>query len=208
MQDQEAEANLTVETALATTRSVRRKLDLTRPIARSELLRCIDVAVQAPVSMAGENWRFVIVTEAGPRDAIAEIYGAILEELMHARGEVMPVKHAALTENLRSMPAMIFVCALGSPRSAETAAQLAWYGSILPAAWSLMVSLRANGIGSTWTTLLANREADVRELLGMPSDAQPTVMLPCAYMKGAVLRRADRAPARSVTYLDVWGSPV
>ncbi len=208
MDEQEPGFAQSVETALATTRSVRRRLDLERPIPRAELLRCIDVAVQAPVSMAGENWRFLIVTESGPRDAIAGVYGGILEELMLARGEEMPAKHVALTENLRRMPAMIFVCALGRPRSAEAAAQLAWYGSILPAAWSLMVSLRARGIGSTWTTLLASRVDEVRALLGMPDDVQPTVMLPCAYTKGAVLRRADRASASSVTFLDAWGAPV
>lgn len=158
--------------------------------------------------MAGENWRFLVVTETGPREGIAALYGDILRELMDARGEVMPAKHVALTANLARMPAMVFVCATGEPRSGETAAQLAWYGSILPAAWSLMVALRARGIGSTWTTLLASREAEVQTLLGMPADAHPTVMLPCAYAKGAVLRRADRAPAASVTFRDAWGTPV
>ena len=196
-----------VETALATTRSVRRRLDLERDVSRTDLLECIDVAVQAPVSMAGENWRFLIVTETGPREGIAALYGEILQELMDARGEVMPAKHAALTFNLARMPAMVFVCAIGEPRW-ETAAQLAWYGSILPAAWSLMVALRGRGIGSTWTTLLASRETEVQDLLGMPRDAHPTVMLPCAYAKGAVLRRAERAPAASVTFRDFWGTPV
>ena len=207
MNDSNPPFSESVETALSTTRSVRRRLDLDRAIERDELLSCVDVAVQAPVSMAGENWRFLIVTETGPREAIAQVYGEILHDLMEARGEVMPPKHVALIANLRRMPAMVFVCAIGAPRSLETAAQLAWYGSILPAAWSLMVALRARGIGSTWTTLLANRETEVQRLLGMPANAHPTVMLPCAYMKGATLRRADRAPARSVTYLDHWGHP-
>ena len=48
---------------LKSARSVRRKLDFDRPISREDIEACIDVAVQAPTGIAGENWRFLVVTE-------------------------------------------------------------------------------------------------------------------------------------------------
>ena len=100
---------------------------------------------------------------------------------------------------------MILVCSLGLPPDADTAGQVGYFGSILPAAWSLMLALRARGIGATWTSLLAARQAEVAEVVGLPDGALLTVMLPIAYAKGANLKRAKRMDAREVTYWDQWG---
>lgn len=199
-----------VDEALATTRSVRRKLDMARPVTLSLLLNCIDVAVQAPVPApregeTGESWRFLVVQDPDQQKRIAALYAEVLEAMMSSRGEVMPAKHASLAGHLADMPALIFVCMLGQPRSTEHAGLVAWYGSVLPAAWSLMVALRARAIGATWTTLLSARVEELRTILGMPDDCFPMVMLPVAYMKGAVLRRAGRTPAVDVTFINKWG---
>ena len=84
--------------------------------------------------------------------------------------------------------------------------QLAFFASVLPAAWSLMLALRAKGLGSTWTTLLLGEEAAVAETLGIPDGVTQTVLLPVAYTKDAVLRPANRKPAHEVTYWNRWGA--
>ena len=99
---------------------------------------------------------------------------------------------------------MIFVCVAAPPPGNEVPMQVAYYGSILPAAWSLMLALRARSIGSTWTSLLSARQQQVAEVLGMPEDSMQTVMLPVGYMKGAKLRRAERSPAAEVTFFNGW----
>ena len=96
------------------------------------------------------------------------------------------------------------ISGLGGPPGDSCAEQVGFYGSILPAAWSLMLALRARGLGSTWTSLLAARQEEVREILSMPDDAVLTVMLPVAHMKGAKLRRAERLKAHQVCYQDRW----
>ena len=190
---------------LSTARSVRRKLDFARPIERQVLFDCIDVAVQAPTGLGGENWRFVVVDDADTKAAIAQIYKAVLLEIMAARDLPMKPTHQALIDRLHEIPAMVFVCVDGEPMDEGVSSQVGFYGSILPAAWSLMLALRARGIGTTWTSLLSSRQEEVRQILGMPAGTVQTVMLPVGYTKGATLRRAERLPAQQVTYFNRWG---
>jgi nitroreductase len=183
---------------------VRRNLDFDRPLERSLLLECIDVATQAPTGIGGENWRFLIVQDAKPKAALAELYSQILNNLATERDMDLKPTHKALMARLHEIPAMIFVLTDGPPPLDQVSTQVAYYGSILPAAWSLMLALRARRIGTTWTTLLSSRQEEVGEILGIPSDITQTVMMPAAHMKGARLKPAARLPADQVTYWNRW----
>ena len=197
-----------IDQVLSTARSVRRRLDFDKPIPRPVLLECINVAVQAPTGIAGENWRFLIVDSAAQKAAIAKIYSEILVNLMADRGMPMKPTHKALIDRLHEIPAMIFVCVDGQPLGETVGSHVSYYGSILPAAWSLMLALRARGLGATWTTLLSAEQDAVKRILGMPEDALQTVMLPVGYTKGAVLKRAERLPAGEVTFANSWNEPI
>jgi len=194
----------TVDRVLATARSIRRRIDFDRELAPEVLLECIDLATQAPTGAGGESWRFVIVSEPLLKAQIAHLYREVLDEFAALRGIIIKPTQRALVERLHEIPAMVLVCAASRP-PAEVAAQVAYYGSVLPAAWSLMLALRARHIGATWTTLLAARQQALADLLGMPEDALHLVMLPVGYMKNATLRKAQRLGAREVTYWDRWG---
>lgn len=192
-----------VEHVLSTARSVRKKLDYDREISREDLEACINVAVQAPTGLAGENWRFLVVTDPAKKQAIADIYCEVLVEIGKNRGVELKSTHNALMARLHEIPAMVFVLAIGESDE-STSGQVAFYGSILPAAWSLMLAMRARGIGTTWTTLLTSRAHDVAEILAIPPGVTQTVMLPAAYTKDANLRKADRLPAAKVTFWNSW----
>lgn len=191
---------------LATTRSVRRKIDFERPVEAEVIEACIDLAVQAPTGIHAENWRFVVVTEPEKKRAIAELYRQGAQTLVKARGVDLKPTQRAQADRLHEMPALILVCAEGRPAPGSAAMQVGFYGSVLPAAWSLMLALRARGIGSTWTSLLVLHEEAVADVLDIPSDVSQTVLLPVGYMKDAVLRPAKRRPAREVTYWNGWGA--
>lgn len=193
-----------IDEVLATARSVRRNLDFETPLPRQVLLDCIDVAVQAPTGIAGENWRFVVVDAPAPKAKIAAIYKEVLLNIFRERDMPMKPTHKALIERLHKIPAMIFVCVEGEPMDTAASSQIGFYGSILPAAWSLMLALRARGIGTTWTSLLSARQDEVREILGMPPGSMHTIMLPAGYTQGAKLKRAAREPASAVTYWNAW----
>ncbi len=193
-----------VDEVLATARSVRRRLDFDRPVEPEVILDCIGLAVQAPIGLAGESWRFVVVTDAAPKARLATLYREALLELAAERGVVIKPTQQALIARLHEIPAMILVCNAVPPAGEGIAAQVGYFGSILPAAWSLMLALRARNIGATWTSLLAARQEQVAEILNMPENAVLTVMLPVAYSKGANLRRAKRLDAGQVTFWNRW----
>ena len=201
---------------VSTTRSVRRRLDFERPIEREVLERCIEAAVQAPTGLNHEAWRFLVLTDPEPKEQVAALYRRGFDALATRLREELPASlrdasrlderptYVGLAENLHRMPALILVCSEGRPEPANTAMQVAFYGSVLPAAWSLMLALRAEGLGTTWTTLLVTEEEAVARALGIPEDVTQTILLPVAWTKGAVLRPADRKGAAEVTHWNRW----
>jgi nitroreductase len=201
--------------ALSTTRSVRRRIDFTRPVPAEVIERCIRVAVQAPTGLSQQSWRFVIVTEPELRADVAQHYRAAFDELTEERLAELRAAGAEiqdpgptyrmLADRLQDFPALILVCSEGRPDATSLASQVSFFGSVLPAAWSLMVALRAEGIGSTWTTLLGQRDQAIGDILGIPEDATQTVLLPIGYMDRAVLRPAKRKGPEHVAYWNGWG---
>ena len=61
---------------LSTTRSVRKRLDLERPVPREVILECVRLAVQAPTASNGQTWRWMVVTDPKKRAALSELYGS------------------------------------------------------------------------------------------------------------------------------------
>ncbi len=66
--------NLSADEVLSTTRAVRRRLDLTRPIEPEVLRECLELAVQAPTGRIRQRWEFVVVTDEEQRRALADVY--------------------------------------------------------------------------------------------------------------------------------------
>ncbi|MEU4100396.1 nitroreductase family protein [Streptomyces tanashiensis] len=64
------------DTLLSTTRAVRHRLDLTRPVPRALLEECVDLVVQAPTGRNRQRWHFVIVTDPARRALLADLWRA------------------------------------------------------------------------------------------------------------------------------------
>jgi len=195
-----------VDEVLRTTRSVRRRIDFERPVEPEVLEECIGIATQAPTGVNAENWRFLVITESAQKGAIAELYRRALETFVAARGLEVKSAQRALADRLHEMPALVLVCAEGRPPPDAVPLQVAFYGSILPAAWSLMLALRARGLGATWTTLHLLHEREAASVLGIPEGVTQTVLLPVGYVRDAVLKPAVLRPPREVTYWNRWGA--
>jgi nitroreductase len=65
--------NITDE-LLATTRAVRKRLDLERPVPRALIEECLELAVQAPTGSNSQGWRWLVVDDAEQRAALADLY--------------------------------------------------------------------------------------------------------------------------------------
>jgi nitroreductase len=144
-----------IDHLLTTTRSVRRRLDLRRAVDRQIIQQCIDVAIQAPNGGNLGRYRFVVVTDTAQRARIGELYRKAFTEFVPG-GTYRPglvASTAYLAEHLHEVPVHVIPCVEGRVEARGVFWQATRYGSILPAAWSLMLALRSRGLGSAWTTL-------------------------------------------------------
>jgi nitroreductase len=191
--------------------------------------RCIEIAMQAPTASNLQGWHFMVVQDPEKRAAIAGIYrrGFAEYRAMQERrsplwgaGDLRAVQRTRigpssghLAENMHRVPVLILPCVeremaeaphLSEVREHESLYNATIYGSILPAAWSLMLALRARGLGAAWTTLHLMYEGEAAEVLGIPDHVMQTALLPVAYYTGAGFRRAKRLPSRELTHWDGW----
>lgn len=198
-----------VDHALMTTRAVRRRLDLERPVDQEILLECIDIAEQAPSGGNQGSRRWIIVQDQEIKDRIAEIYMESAGQWMiasyekiegtgHPQEKVM-ASAAHLAQHLSEVPAIVIPTIIGVH---DGSGRPGLFDSVIQSTWSFCVALRARGLGSAWTTAILSRRDDLAELLGIPEGMTQIAMLPVAWMKGTDVRLAPRRPAREVTYFD------
>lgn len=202
----------TVDLLLTTTRSVRKRLDLARPVEPEVIARCIEIAMQAPTGSNRQSWHFLVVTDPELRLGLADLYRKSFEPYAAASqpkpGQDSAVRESAiyLAEHMHEVPVLILACIDGRVEQKGQMAQAALYGSILPAAWSLMLALRARGLGSAWTTLHLAYEREAAQLLGIPEHVTQSVLLPVAYFTGETFKPAKRLNPGDKIYWDRWGN--
>jgi nitroreductase len=199
---------------LSTTRSVRRRLDLERPVEPEIILDCIRLAIQAPTGSNAQGWRWMIVTDADKRAAIADAYnrtgGAYLRDSAQQEHEPQTKRvyesAVALTDTLAKVPVHVIPCLTNAYSGGGNAIEASAYGSIMPAAWSFLLALRSRGLGSVWTTLHLFEEAKIAELLGIPEGVRQIALFPVAYTIGTDFKPATRGPVEEITFWDTWGT--
>ena len=196
--------SLSVDGVLTTTRAVRHRLDLARPVPPSVVEECLELAFQAPNGSNGQDWHWIVVDDPALRAAIAEQYRAGMRD--HAArdragepkgppaDERMSASVMHLADHLHEVPVLV-IPTIGRRYGTEsTFQQASRWGSIAPAVWSFMLALRSRGLGSAWTTIHLYREREVAELLGIPADEQTQAgLFPVAYTLGTEFTRADRS---------------
>lgn len=203
-----------VDELLTTTRAVRKRLDVSRPVGREVILECLQLAIQAPTGSNNQDWRWIVVTDADKRRAIADIYNSVGAELLARRARTAEDPQtrrvyesaAALTDVLADVPVHVIPCIEQRMEGLPLVAAASAWGSILPAAWSFLLALRSRGLGSVWTTLHLARERDVAELLGIPETVTQVALFPVAYTVGTDFKPAQRPPVQTVTSWNTWGS--
>jgi nitroreductase len=214
--------NLTADQVLTTTRAVRKRLDLERPLNMEEVRECLEIALQAPSGSNAQGWHFVLVTQREKIEKIAEYYRRAFAdyeagpgqptkvlgdrpEMAHTQEKVLGSAQY-LAENLHRVPAMLIPCSQGRADSPGLSQSMlaGMFGSVLPATWSFMLAARERGIGTCWTMLHLEYEQQVAELLGIPDDHMQVAMTPLAYTLGTDFRPARRLALDDVLHVDSW----
>jgi nitroreductase len=202
----------TVDELLSTTRAVRKRLDLERPVSREVILECIQLAMQAPTASNTQDWRWLVVTDPDKRAAIAEIYSGIgaqylayaAENVTDPQTQRVYQSAMSLTATLARVPVHVIPCLDQRIDGAELGVAAAAWASIIPAGWSFLLALRSRGLGSVWTTMHLFKEREVAELLGIPPTVTQAALFPVAYTIGTEFKPAARPPAETITYWDSW----
>jgi nitroreductase len=198
---------------LGTTRAVRKRLDLDRPVEPAVVLDCLRLAIQAPTGSNAQGWRWMVITDPAKRAAIAAHYrDAALGYLQGALDAAEPGSQDSrvfasavhLADVMHRVPVHVIPCLSGRP-DADPEGMAGFYGSILPAAWSFLLALRSRGLGAAWTTLHIRHESEVAALLGIPDDVTQVALFPVAYTVGTDFAPAARRPIEELTYWNTWG---
>lgn len=213
----------TVDHLLSTTRSVRKRLDFSRPVEREVITRCIDLALQAPTGGNSQGWSFMVVTDEAKRAAISALYKKAFklyssdpnmrsrydgdsDDLRAKQLDRVLSSADYLADNMHRAPALVIACIEGRVEKASALEQAGVYGSILPAAWSFMLALRSRGLGTAWTTLHIMYEQEVANILGIPATVTQAALFPVAYFTGDDFKPAKRLPTERFLHWDSWGA--
>ena len=212
--------NLTPDELLSTTRAVRKRLDLTRPVEPELIRECVELAVQAPTGSNTQRWHFIVVTDPEKRKALGEFYrlgmmaayGPDSENSKQAPPQdpqlaqtMERVRSSSwyLAEHMGEVPVLVVPCIRGRLDGAASPVQAGVWGSILPAVWNFMLAARARGLGTAWTTLHLLHEKEAAEVLGIPYEkVTQAALIPVAHSIGTDFKPGPRKPLDEVLHWD------
>jgi nitroreductase len=209
-----------VDELLTTTRAVRKRLDLDKPVPPEVIDECLSLAIQAPTGGNNQGWRWLVVTDAEKRKRLAEFYldawntvyaNAGEEAMATQRPEIEEQQRRVyrsadyLAQNLARVPVHVIPCILGAlPEGTPAWMAASHLGSVIPAIWSFQLALRSRGLGSAYTTLHLAHSAEAAKLLDIPDTVTQVALIPVAYTKGTEFKPAARRPVSEITYWDAW----
>lgn len=212
---------LSVDELLSTTRAVRKRLDLDRPVERDVILDCLRLAAQAPSASNRQGWHFMIVTNTDLRNQLSDLYRLAYREYAtsdFSAGHLFqddetrrPVQHRVqssadyLAEHLHEVPVVVIPCFAGRIDGASSPDQAGRWGSVIQAAWSFMLAARSRGLGTCWTSLHLEYEREAADILGIPYEGYTQVsLIPVAYSRGTEFRPAKRQPLEEFVHWNRW----
>jgi len=198
---------------VVTTQRAMRRLE-PRPIPDALLRQIMDAAICAPSGGNRQGWSFLIIRDGAKRARLGELYREAWGELMkvpyYAGAAKEPPDSPAgrmlasarhLSEHLGEAPVLVLACVALDPGVTPS---LTTGASIYPAVQNLMLAARAHGVGSCITTIHRFRDAQVKELLGIPAGVETAALIPLGYPSGR-FGRPPRRPLREVAFADHWG---
>ncbi|MGY4712705.1 nitroreductase family protein [Mycolicibacterium sp. CBM1] len=211
---------LSADDVLTTTRAVRRRLDISRPVPREIVGECVRIATQAPSGRNRQRWDFVIVDDPVLRAKVADVWrrGLITPTgVAPTAGSRTPLSGDEwsriadsvdrLAAVLQDVPTLLIagVRVDGREELTTVRGQAGAWGSVLPALWSFMLAARERGIGTAWTTCHLSYEHEMAELLGIPYDrVVQAALTPVAYTTGTSFRPAPRADPSGFVHWNSW----
>lgn len=205
-----------IREALYTTRAMRRvKPD---PIPSDVQARILDAAVRAPTGGNSQAWKFILIDDPEIKTVLGDLYRECIDTLWstHYKAQLDAIATKPESEDSKQMQRMKNSVDWAQDNFATYPLMLIAFnrsdssgGSIFPAVWSAMLAARAEGVGSSLTSVLSMKAAEVDALLGVPQGKgwQMSCCVPMGYPTGQ-WGVAKRRPVHEVSYRNRWGTPV
>lgn len=210
--------HLNADEVLTTTRAVRKRLDLRRPVPRTLIQQCVDIARQAPSGRNRQQWDLVFIDDPVMRQRVSDVWRRGLRaEFDAGSGTRMPfnseqwagiaasLRH--LDAHLHEVPVLVIPCLRIDTRTEldSVRGQAGNWGSVIPAFWSFMLAARERGLGTAWTTCHLSYEREMAAVLDLPFDTVVQAALsPLAYTIGTNFRAAPRADSNDFMHWNQW----
>ncbi|HAM03761.1 MAG TPA: nitroreductase [Acidimicrobiaceae bacterium] len=204
-----------LDEAMRTQRSVRRVRP--DPVDDRIVLRCIELALEAPTGSNGQNWEFVVVKDAGTKAALAaqyrrswKVYGGAGSRLRSDEQAARILKSVQWqVEHFEDIPVLVVCCLRGGARPLPFVplppiALSSHYGSVYPSAQNLLLAARAVGLGGALVTLPLWSTIVARRLLGLPMQVEPCCVVTLGWPIGRYGPKRRKAVG-SVVHLDRYG---
>lgn len=213
----------TVDRLLTTTKAVRKRLDLTRPVDRDVIVECIRLASYAPNASNSQEWHWVVVDDPELKAQVGEQYRTTLVPAVQpmlerklAAGDEAGARISRsilyLAEHMHEVPVIVIPCydvaaaharygRLRGPEFAPNQMEPGMYASIYPAVWSFLLAIRSRGLGSVLTTAHQSDQPAMAKILGIPDTWDQTALLPVAHVTGGDFTPSPRAPVEDAI---VW----
>lgn len=210
--------------AMSTTRAVRRLRP--DPVPTDAVERIVRAATWAPSGGNAQQWRIVVVTSGAAKRALQEIYFDLwkayeaahrpllegLPEDARAAQERMIASADHLARHLHEAPVLFVFCfrpdMLVITDSKLSRPSVVGGASIYPAVQNALLACRAEGLGCTLTTLLCEREDEVKSLLGIPDPWATAACVPVGYPQGKGHGPLRRRPPEAMAFAERWGEPL
>lgn len=216
--------SLTPKELLTTTRAVRKRLDLEKPVEIELVKKCIEIAQQAPSASNRQNWHFLIITDQYLKNSLSDLFQKGWHSYIDSPTSVAKTMNSDdpkksktqrriyesakyLVDNLRNVPVFVIPCVEGRTDGSNVSVvvQSAIWGSIAPAVWNFVLAARLYGLGTTWTSFHLRFEKDAAELLKIPYEkVMQVALLPVAFYKGSSFRPAPRDPVDKIIHVNTW----
>jgi nitroreductase len=210
----EARLAMPLAEAMLTQRAVRRVEP--GPVDDRVVLRCLELALQAPTASNGQNWEFVVVKDRAVKASLAEqyrrawrVYGG-LGRLVNTDEQTAKILRSVRwqVEHFEEIPVIVVCCLRGRARvpffPEPPVAVSSRYGSVYPSVQNLLLAARSVGLGGALITLPLWSNTVARRILELPSSVEPCCIVTLGWPKGHYGRKA-RKPIGAVVHLDRYG---
>jgi nitroreductase len=188
------------------------------------LRRVLDAASCGPTGGNVQPWRVVVVRDAAKRAALQALYRPLWDayasfhrgRLAGAPPDVLERQEKMLraadhlAHHLHEAPVLLVFCfdprAMAITDAGLGRPSVVGGASVYPSVQNALLACRAEGLGCTLTTLLCQREPEVKALLGIPDEWGTCALVPIGWPASRGHGPLRRRPVSQMAFLDQWGT--